>query len=162
MNNFKKFDLMAPDNNCFEFIKNKEGLRLKAYQDSAGIWTIGYGNIIYENQKPVRKGDVITQQTADGLIEREILLRSAKVNAALGNVRVNQNQFNALVSFAYNVGTGALLSSTLLKRVRANPVDPRIRSAFMMWNKAHINGKLIAVKGLTKRRAEEADLYFSE
>lgn len=152
---------MAPDNDCFEFIKNREGLRLKAYRDSAGIWTIGYGSIIYEDQTPVKKGDIITQQTADKLIEKEISSKSAKVNAALGNVPVNQNQFNALVSFAYNVGTGALLSSTLLKRVRANPADPKIRSAFMMWNKAHVNGKLVAIKGLTKRRAAEADLYFT-
>jgi len=152
---------MAPDNDCFEFIKNREGLRLKAYRDSAGIWTIGYGSIIYDNQTPVKKGDVITQETADQLIESEISIKSAKVNAALGNVRVNQNQFNALVSFAFNVGVGALLSSTLLKRVRANPADPKIRSAFMMWNKAHVNGKLVAIKGLTKRRATEADLYFS-
>jgi lysozyme len=152
---------MAPDDQCFDFIKNKEGMRLNAYQDSAGIWTIGYGSIIYEDQKPVKKGDVITQRRADKLIEREISFKSAKVNAALGNVNVNQNQFNALVSFAYNVGTGALLSSTLLKRVKAKPADPKIRDAFMMWNKAHVNGKLVAVKGLTKRRAEEADLYFS-
>jgi lysozyme len=152
---------MAPDDQCFEFIKDREGLRLKAYQDSAGIWTIGYGSIIYEDKKPVKKGDTITLQRADKLIEREISAKSAKVNAALGNVSVDQNQFNALVSFAYNVGTGALLSSTLLKRVRANPDDPKIRDAFMMWNKAHINGKLVAVKGLTKRRVAEADLYFS-
>jgi len=153
---------MAPDNDCFEFIKNREGLRLKAYRDSAGIWTIGYGSIIYDDQRPVKKGDVITQQRADQLIEKEISSKSAKVNAALGNTRVNQNQFNALLSFAYNVGVGALLSSTLLKRVRENPADPKIRNAFMMWNKAHVNGRLVAVRGLTKRRAAEADLYFSE
>jgi len=152
---------MNPDNKCFDFIKSREGLKLKAYQDSAGIWTIGYGTIIFEDLSPVRKGDVITQRRADQLIKKEISLKSAKVNAALGTVAVNQNQFNALVSFAYNVGTGALLSSTLLKRVKANPVDTKIRDAFMMWNKAHVNGKLVAIRGLTKRRAAEADLYFS-
>ncbi len=152
---------MLPNNNCFDFIKTKEGLELTAYQDSAGIWTIGYGTIIYEDRTPVKKGDTITQQRADQLIENEISSKSAKVNAALGDIPVNQNQFNALVSFTYNVGTGALLSSTLLKRVKANPANPKIRDAFMMWNKAHVNGKLIAVKGLTRRRAEEADLYFS-
>src|SRR6266542_471651 len=146
---------MAPDNNCFDFIKNKEGLELTAYQDSAGIWTIGYGTIIYEDHTPVKKGDAITHQRADQLIEKEISSKSAKVNAALGTVAVNQNQFDELVSCAYNVGTGALLSSTLLNRVKANPTDPKIRDAFMMWNKAHVNGKLISVKGLTRRRAEE-------
>jgi lysozyme len=152
---------MTPSNKCFDFIKSSEGLELKAYQDSAGIWTIGYGTIIYEDQTPVKKGDIITQQRADQLIEREISSKSAKVNAAIGAVTINQNQFDALVSFAYNVGTGALLNSTLLKRVKANPADLKIRDAFMMWNKAHVNGKLVAIKGLTNRRVAEADLYFS-
>ena len=152
---------MTPDNDGLNFIKNKEGLRLTAYKDSAGIWTIGYGAIIYEDHTPVKKGEKITNQRANQLIEKEISSKSAKVNAALGNTSINQNQFNALVSFAYNAGTAALLSSTLLKRVKANPADPKIRDAFMMWNKAHVNGKLVAVKGLTRRRAEEADLYFS-
>jgi lysozyme len=152
---------MTPGSTCFDFIKSREGLKLTAYQDSAGIWTIGYGTIIYEDHTPVKKGDVITLQRAEQLIEGEIIAKSAKVNAALGNARVNQNQYDALVSFAYNVGTGALLSSTLLKLVKANPADPKIRDAFMVWNKAHVNGKLVAVKGLTNRRAAEADLYFS-
>jgi lysozyme len=152
---------MTPDNKCFDFIKSKEGLRLEAYQDSAGIWTIGYGTIIYEDHRPVKKGDLITVQKADQLIEFEISSKSAKVNAGLGTATVNQRQFNALVSFAYNAGTGALLSSTLLKLVRTNPADPKIRAAFMMWNKAHVNGKLVAVAGLTNRRVAEADLYFS-
>ena len=152
---------MNPDNKCFDFIKSREGLKLTAYQDSAGIWTIGYGTIIYEDHTPVKKGDVITQQRADQLIEEEISFKCAKVNAALGPVAVNQNQFNSLVSFVYNVGIGALLSSTLLKRIKTNPFDPKIRDAFMMWNKAHVNGKLVTVEGLKNRRAAEADLYFS-
>jgi len=152
---------MTPSVNCFDFIKSKEGLKLKAYQDSAGIWIIGYGTIIYEDHSPVKKGDVITQQRAEQLIEKEIISKSAKVNAAVTSTAINQNQFDALVSFSYNVGAGALLSSTLLKRVKTNPVDPKIRYAFMMWNKAHVNGKLVAVQGLTNRRKAEADLYFS-
>jgi lysozyme len=152
---------MTPGSKCFDFIKSREGLKLTAYQDSAGIWTIGYCTIIYEDYTPVKKGDVITRQKADQLIEGEISSKSAKVNAALAAVAVSQNQFDALVSFAYNVGTGALLSSTLLKLVKANPADPKIRGAFMVWNKAHVNGKLVAIQGLTNRRAAEADLYFS-
>lgn len=152
---------MVPDSKCFDFIKSREGLKLTAYQDSAGIWTIGYGTILYEDNTPVKKGDMITQQRADQLIEREITFKSNKVNAAIGTVAINQSQFDALVSFAYNVGTGALMSSTLLKKVKTNPADTKIRDAFMLWNKAHVNGKLVAVQGLTNRRKAEADLYFS-
>jgi lysozyme len=152
---------MTPDKTCFDFIKSREGLKLTAYQDSAGIWTIGYGTIVYENNVPVKKGDVITQAKADQLIERDISIRSIKVNAMLAPAVVNQNQFNALVSFAYNAGMGALQNSTLLKLVKANPNNPAIRDSFMVWNKAHQNGKLVPIKGLTLRRAAEADMYFS-
>ena len=152
---------MTPDQKCFDFIKSREGLRLNAYQDSAGIWTIGYGTIHYEDNTPVKKGDSITQARADQLIESDISARSIKVNAALVPAVLNQNQYNAIVSFAYNAGIGALLSSTLLKQIKANPGNPAIRDSFMVWNKVHQNGKLVAVKGLTIRRAAEADMYFS-
>jgi lysozyme len=70
---------------------------------------------------------------------------------------INQNQFDALVSFCYNVGPGNLKSSTLLKKVNANPNDPTIRTEFLKWNKG--GGKVLA--GLTRRRTAEANLYFS-
>jgi lysozyme len=152
---------MAPDKVCFDFIKSREGLKLKAYQDSAGIWTIGYGSIHYEDGKPIKRGDTITQERADKLLEAEIILKSIKVNAAIKSTKLTQNQYNALVSFAYNVGTGALLSSTLLKKVLANRNDPSIKDSFLVWNKAHVDGKLVAVAGLTNRRRAEADLYFT-
>ena len=69
---------MTPDNDCFNFIKNKEGLRLTAYKDSAGIWTIGYGAIIYEDYTPVKKGDKITNQRADQLIEKRNFFQICK------------------------------------------------------------------------------------
>jgi len=152
---------MVPDNVCFDFIKSREGLKLKAYQDSAGIWTIGYGTILYEDGRHVKRGDVITQEQADALLEAEIIKKSLKVNAGIKSAKLSQNQYNALVSFAYNVGTAALLSSTLLKKVVANRNDPTIRDSFMVWNKAHVDGKLVPVAGLTNRRKAEADLYFS-
>lgn len=152
---------MTPDKVCFDFIKSREGLQLKAYKDSAGIWTVGYGSIHYEDGTPIKRGVVITQDRADKLLEAEIVLKSLKVNAAIKSVKLTQNQFNALVSFAYNVGTGALLSSTLLKKVLANKNDPSIRDSFLVWNKAHVDGKLVPVAGLTNRRKAEADLYFT-
>lgn len=152
---------MTPDKVCFDFIKVREGLKIKAYKDSAGIWTIGYGTIHYEDGTPVKRGDVITEARAYKLLEGQILLKSYKVNAAIKNTKLTQNQFNALVSFAYNVGTGALTSSTLLKKVLANKNDTTIRASFLVWNKAHVDGKLVAIAGLTNRRKAEADLYFT-
>jgi N-acetylmuramoyl-L-alanine amidase len=151
----------VPDQKCLEFIQKHEGLRLDAYPDSAGIWTIGYGSVLYEDQSHVKAGDKITLEKAFSLLSKEVEEKSDAVRKVLKPGTLTQNQFDALVSFAYNVGTEALRTSTLLKRVNANPADPSIRDAFLMWNKIHRDGQLVAVDGLTKRREEEADLYFS-
>lgn len=151
----------VPDQKCLEFIQQHEGLKLEAYQDSAGIWTIGYGSILYEDRSHVKAGDKITIDKAFHLLSKEVEEKSEAVRKVVKPGTLTQNQFDALVSFAYNVGTEALKTSTLLKRVNANPSDPTIREAFLMWNKVHRDGKLVAVEGLTKRREEEADLYFS-
>jgi lysozyme len=152
---------LTPDKTCFDFIKKWEGLKLEAYTDSAGIWTIGYGTIMYEDSTAVKKGDVITKERAEQLLEWEVKLKAKGVNAVIKPAVLAQNQYNALVSFAYNTGSGALRTSTLLKRVKANPTDATIRDAFMMWNKARVDGELQEIDGLTNRRKEEADLYFS-
>lgn len=152
---------MSPDQKCYDFIKGWEGFKLTAYQDSAGIWTIGYGSIMYQDNSPVKAGDVITAQKAETLIEWEVNMKSKTVDVVTTNVALTQNQYNALVSFAYNAGSGALRSSSLLKLVKKNPSDPAIRDSFMMWDKAHVNGKLVEVAGLKNRRKSEADLYFS-
>ena len=154
-------DIQKPDQQCINFIKNKEGLRLQAYTDSAGIWTIGYGTIKYDKNTIVKRGDTITTQQAEQYLASEIFEKSIKVSAAIKPIQISQTKYNALVSFAYNAGTGALIGSTLLKRVKANPDDESIRDAFMMWDKAHIDGQLVVVEGLKIRRKEEADLYFS-
>lgn len=152
---------MQPDKACIDFIKAREGLQLKAYKDSAGIWTIGYGTIHYEDGTDVKQGDTISQQRADELLAWQVGIKAKKVSIFTQSVTLNQNQYNALVSFGYNAGTGALQSSTLLKKVLANPHDAAIRDEFMKWNKAHVDGKLVTVPGLTNRRKAEADLYFS-
>ena len=74
---------MKPDNNCYELIKNFEGLRLTAYQDVAGIWTIGYGSILYKNGMPVKSGDTITESDAFVLLQWEVDLKSDAVKASL-------------------------------------------------------------------------------
>ena len=134
---------------------------MKAYTDSAGIWTIGYGTIMYQNNVHVKQGDVITQEQAEELLAWEIMQKAKAVNAVIQPVILNQHQYDALVSFAYNAGINALRNSTLLRRVKANPADFAITDAFMMWNKAHVDGQLVVIKGLDNRRREEAKLYFS-
>lgn len=143
-----------------DLIKKFEQCVLHAYRDSAGIWTIGYGTICYPDGKPVKEGHLITLQKAEDYLRYEVKKKEMGVNTALINTKVNQNQFDALVSFAYNVGTAGLAGSTLIKKVRNNPGDPTIRDSFLMWNKITKNGKKVELEGLTKRRAKEADLYF--
>lgn len=141
-----------------------ESCQLRAYKCPAGVWTIGWGNTFYEDGTSVREGDVITQARADSLFliilagfERDVI--------SLLKVPVNQNQFSAMVSFAYNAGSDidadvipeGLGDSTLLKLVNANPNNPRIADEFKKWNKS--KGKVL--NGLIRRRAAEAKLYFS-
>lgn len=140
-----------------EMIMKHEGVRLKAYLCPAKVPTIGWGNTIYENATKVKMGDEITLDRAKQLFDLIIAKFEKSVLSALGGVVVNGNQFDALVSFTYNVGAGNLNRSTLLKKVIANPNDLTIRDEFMKWNKA--GGKVL--NGLTKRRVDEANLYFS-
>lgn len=141
-----------------------ESCRLKAYKCPAGIWTIGWGNTFYENGKPVKEGDVITQERADALF-LVILSRFEKDVLSLLKTKVNENQFSALVSFAYNVGSDidadtiaeGLGDSTLLKLVNANPNNPAIRNEFLKW----VSRGTPFEKGLRRRREAESKLYFS-
>lgn len=138
----------------YEFLGREEGLRLSAYQDSVGIWTIGYGNTFYENGVKVKKGDKITKERALELFRSIVKRFEDGVNTAITR-ELNANQFDALVSLAYNIGIAGFKGSTVVKRVNANPCDPTIRQAFEMWRNA--GGKPI----LLNRRKREADLYFS-
>ena len=138
-----------------DLIKSFEGCKLEAYKCSANKETIGYGNTFYEDGTPVKMGDKITQDRADSLFELISDSFAAKVKPLI-NSDITENMFAGLVSFGYNCGIGNLRSSTLLKKVNANPNDPTIRDEFMKWNKA--GGKVLA--GLTRRRKAEADLYF--
>lgn len=139
-----------------DLIKEFEGLRLKPYLCSAKVPTIGYGNTFYEDGTKVKLTDPpITNERAIQLLHL-ILANFEKHVDSYCRDDINQNQFDALVSFAYNCGTGALKSSTLLKKVNANPNDPTIRAEFMKWTRA--GGKQLA--GLIRRRTAESNLYF--
>jgi lysozyme len=137
-------------------IKKWEGLRLSSYLCAAGVPTIGYGSTRYPNGKKVMLGEKLTgEKEATQLLLSTLEPYESAVNKHLPNL--NQCQFDALVAFAYNVGTGAFIKSTLLKKAKANPNDPSILDEFLKWNKA--GGKTLT--GLTNRRREEANLYFS-
>ena len=131
-------------------IKRHEGLRLKAYRCPAGVWTIGFGHT-----RGVREGFVITEEEAGVFLKSDLRDAENIVNVALPCI--NQNQFDALVSFVFNVGSGNFLKSTLLKKAKVNTADAAIRQEFMKWRFA--DGKVLS--GLEKRRKDEADLYFS-
>jgi len=142
---------MQAGKNCIDLIKKFEGLKLESYKCPAGLWTIGYGNTQWENGIRVKENQVIDIQRAEKLLIYWVSKYADRIT-----VKCNQNQFDALVSFAYNVGIGNFDSSTLKKKVIANPNDPTIRDEFMKWVSSR--GKQLA--GLVKRREAEANLYF--
>lgn len=141
-----------------ELIKSFEGFRSAPYKCPAGVPTIGYGATFYPNGKKVTMTDrAITEQEATDLL-RNTLENFEKYVDSYCRDDVNQNQFDALVSFCYNLGPANLKASTLLKKINANPNDETIRAEFMKWVKA--GGKTL--KGLVRRREAEANLYFKK
>jgi lysozyme len=146
---------MKTSNKGIELIKHFEGLRLNAYRDSRGTWTIGYGHT-----GGVKSGDVITEREADELLARDLETAEDAVNEQ--NLSLSQNQFDALVSFVFNVGTANFGRSTLLKKAKQNANDPTIRYEFSRWTKIKKNGIYVHNEGLKRRREKEAEMYFSK
>ena len=142
---------------CIDIIKSFEGLFLKPYLCPANVATIGYGTIRYPNGTRVKMTDVaITEAKAMEYLMFEINQKSRAIDPMLRE-DLTGNQFAALISFAYNLGEGALRKSTLLKVVNATPLSPQIRTEFQKW--VYADGKKL--NGLLRRRNAEADLYFS-
>ena len=154
---------MRLDTNGINLIAEFEGLSLVPYYATAeekakGIVTIGYGNTFYPNGTKVKITDKpITKAQALEYLKYVADSFASKVDA-LVIPNITQNQFNALVSIAYNIGLGAFKISTLLKKVNANPNDPTINNEFLKWNKQ--SGKVL--NGLTRRRIKESALYFTK
>lgn len=132
-----------------ELVKHFEGCSLTAYKDPAGIWTIGYGET--EGVKPDMK---ISQFMADYLLKKQLEGLYSAVISLTGNCLAN-HQVEALCSFAYNVGLGALKKSTLLKRILADAPAEEITRQFMRWTTA--KGK--ELPGLVRRRKAEAHFF---
>jgi lysozyme len=139
---------------CVNIVKFYEGFRSRPYLDPVGIPTIGYGSTYYENDTKVTLQDQpITSERAIQLLLYNLSKFASGVNTIV-KVPLNNNQFNALVSFAYNVGLGALKKSTLLKLVNSGNYKGASEQ-FIRWNKA--GGQVLP--GLTKRREAERNLW---
>ncbi|XWK88662.1 MAG: lysozyme [Phormidium sp.] len=149
---------MKISQNCLELIKKWEGLYLNAYKDPVGIPTIGYGTIRYPNGQKVRMGDKITQQEAEAFLQLECDEVAEKVSKLVSGISLNQNQFDALVSLCYNIGTGAFEDSTLLRELKANNFANAAKE-FDRWVKGTQNGVKITLPGLVNRRREERALF---
>lgn len=136
-------------------IKEFEGCKLTAYQDSVGVWTIGYGWTQPVDGKPIRAGMTIKQETAERLLKTGLVSYESDVSR-LVKVGLTQGQFDALVSFTYNLGARSLSTSTLLRKLNAGDYAGA-SDEFLRWNKA--GGKVL--NGLTRRREAERALFLS-
>jgi len=142
---------MKTSDKGIDLIKKHEGFRAKAYKCPAGKWTIGYGHTLN-----VKSTDVISLDEAEYFLKKDVEFAENEVNRH--NLNINQNQFDALVSFVFNLGVENFTRSTLLRKIKSNPNDPTIREEFEKW--IYADGKVL--NGLVRRRKDEADLYFTK
>lgn len=145
-----------------ELIKRFEGLHkvqpdgtVTSYRCPAGKWTIGYGST-----KGIRSGMKITKEEAEQLLYKDIKEHEHIVKQHV-SVPLTQGQYDAIISFVFNLGGGNFRSSTLLKKLNQGLYD-EVPEQFMRWNKARVDGKLTALKGLTRRRAAEAAIFSAD
>lgn len=144
---------MKASENAFKLIKHYEGLKLEAYLCPAKVWTIAYGTTRYPNGQEVKQGDKCTTQEAEAFLLADIALIETKINRHFKNL--NQNQFDALVSWVYNLGFGNLLTSRLKNSIQEDPNSSKVGSEWMRW--VHAGTKVL--DGLVKRRRAEFKLY---
>lgn len=138
-----------------DVIRKWEGLRLTAYLCPAGVPTIGYGHTY-----GVKMGQVISEAQAEVFLDHDY--QSAEEDVLeLVKVPLNENQLGALTSFVFNLGSGNLRISTLLRKLNEGDYQGAAEQ-FGAWNKARVNGKMIALDGLTKRRIDEKQLFITK
>jgi lysozyme len=139
---------MKTSKDGLQLIKDFEGLELNAYKCAAGVWTIGYGHI-----KGVQEGMSISEARANEMLNEELTEYENYINKGV-TVPLSQCQFDAMVSWVYNLCNGNLTSSTLLKVLNSGDYAG-VPAQMLRWNKA--GGKVLA--GLTRRRQAEADMF---
>ncbi|QOW46166.1 MULTISPECIES: lysozyme [Acinetobacter] len=137
----------------YAIIRDAEGFRSKAYLDTGGVWTIGFGTIKYPNGTSVQKGDVCTTQQAEQWLKNDCKWVDACLDKNV-KVNLNQNQFDALASFVYNIGETAFVKSTMLTLINQNSLT-LAANQFDRW--VYDNGKKI--QGLVNRRSKEKELF---
>jgi len=140
-----------------KLIKEYEGLRLKAYRCSAGVLTIGWGHTSAAGEPVVRPGMTITKAEAERIFDRDIEKFAVGVEKLIKR-EINDNQFGACVSLAFNIGVGAFSKSSVLRFLSKGKFDDAA-DAFMLWNKVKKGDKKVVERGLTRRRAAEAALF---
>ena len=148
-------DQMVVSHFGVDLICGFEGKRLIAYDDGVGVWTIGFGTTVYPNGIKVKKGDTCTEAQAKAYMAHDLKKFEDAVNNVV-KVPLKQNQFDALVSLAYNIGTDAFSKSTLVKKLNANDIRGAA-DQFDVWVNA--GGK--RMQGLVNRRAKEKALFLS-
>lgn len=145
--------------NGLNLVKKFEGLHkvteegdVRAYRCPAGKWTIGYGHT-----RGVKSGLRVSVDECEKMLMEDLHEAGNAVRSAV-NVPLSQNQYDALVSFVFNLGSGNFRSSTLLKKLNKGLYE-EVPAQIIRWNKARVDGKLIELRGLTRRRTAEAALW---
>ena len=151
--------LLTISQNCLNLIRKWEGLYLDAYLNSVGIWSIGYGTTEYPDGKKVKQGDDISIQQARKFLQYKVDRVADEVNQLI-RVALTQNQFDALVSFCYNVGITEFKYSSLLEKLNQGDYQSAAHE-FSRWNKVMVNEVKIILPDLVNRRDDEKNLFLS-
>lgn len=159
--------IMAFSQHGFDVLGEFEKFVSKPYLDMVGKWTIGYGNTYYPNGKPVKSTDKPLTKAEAIQLKIDIVNRdfAAAVNIMLANEiekgRISQNQFDALVCLAYNIGVNAMQGSSVIRNIKQNRFAAAADS-FLLWNKGKVNGVRKVIKGLVNRREKERALFLTK
>ena len=146
--------------NCLNIVRKWEGFYENAYLCPANVWTIGYGTTVWPSGIRVKKGDKIKRDEAAKLLEKQVNEHASTISSYV-KVKLNQNQYDALASFQYNLGRHILKGSALLRYLN-NKQWKQAANEMLLYNKARVGGVLTELRGLTNRRKEEVALFLKE